>query len=200
MFESLMIIDIFPDFLNGDHLNMAQKEFLVRHQCGVVISRELKEFAMAEIGNIEKRDIGNGYVWYSLPKAEVLGKNVLFSLCFFKGNLSRVDFSLSDPMLYGSSWDDWSEEKERLCASHTRQWLSDNGYYLGLYSWGEIWANYDPKGGSGGGGVIYNPYSNACTEVHPTILVEFNLNCRKKGTGTTCLRQNVASPPFSKFF
>ena len=135
---------------------MTQKEFKIFHPSGIDISCDLKESAMSAIDNAERKDMGTGYIWYLLPTSEVFGKEVSFNLCFFNGALFTAHFSLHDPKLYGKNWDDWSEEKERLRAKDTAAWLVSQGYKLGSYSWGEIWAGYDPKGATGGGGVNFN--------------------------------------------
>ncbi len=98
-----------------------------------------------------------GYVWYDIGEYTIFNKNVLFSLCFYKGNLDSIIFGLDDPKLYGSSWDDWDEKKEKLRAAHTIKWLQSFGYKTGSFSWGEIWAYLDRKSGFGNGGVKYFP-------------------------------------------
>ena len=77
------------------------------------------------------------------------------SLCFHNSALDSLSLALTDAALYGASWSDWSEERERLRARHTEDWLLALGYPAGTFSWGEVWAGYDPKGASGGGGVRY---------------------------------------------
>ncbi len=66
-----------------------------------------------------------------------------------------ITFALYNPERYGHGWNDWSEAKERACATDTEKWLSNLGYKLGIFPWGEIWAGYDAKGGSGSAGVRY---------------------------------------------
>ncbi len=78
-------------------------------------------------------------------------------MCFHNSVLELISFCVVDPGLYGKSWDDWSEEKEKLCAKHTGEWLVSNGYKIGKFSWGEVWVGYDSKGGSGHGSIRYNP-------------------------------------------
>ena len=63
--------------------------------------------------------------------------------------------AMVDDALYGTSWGDWSQEKEQLRARHTEDWLRTMGHPTGTFAWGEVWAGYDPKAASGGGGVRY---------------------------------------------
>jgi hypothetical protein len=114
----------------------------------------LTESDIPKISGITKRDMGTGFVWYSLPLADLSDSRIAMSLCFHKGILDQLNIAV---VTGGEklSWDDWSEEKERTRARHTENWLSKIGYRPGKYPWGEIWAEYDPKGGVGGGGLRY---------------------------------------------
>ncbi len=104
---------------------------------------------MAGLDGTIRRDMQTGYVWYSLPKADIDQKQVGVSLCFYKGVLHSLQIELVNPELYGSSWDDMTEEKQRLCAKHTEDWLRAMGYPTGSFPWGTVWAVYDSKAGLG---------------------------------------------------
>jgi hypothetical protein len=135
---------------------MKTSDFMLVHPCGFTISRHLTESDIANIDGITKQDMGTGYIWYSVPSADLSGSMVAVSLCFHKGILDRLQVAVETGG-EAVSWDDWSEEKERLRAEHTDNWLSRIGYPPGKYDWGEVWAGYDPKGGFGGGSVRYFP-------------------------------------------
>jgi hypothetical protein len=135
--------------------DMKTPEFVLDHPCGVTITRHLTQLGVADVEGTTKRDMGTGYFWYSLPESVIHGFRVAISLCFRGPALDSVQFALVDPVLYGASWNDWSEEKARLCAKDTGEWLRSPGYPSGRFAWGEVWAEYDPRGGSGGGGVRY---------------------------------------------
>lgn len=134
---------------------MRPTEFIFDHPSGLRISRGLREADVASFPGVGRRDMGTGYVWYSLPNGNSECDPILMSLCFQAGSLNSISIALNDPDL-GSSWADWSEEKERTRADRTEAWLGAQGYPTGNYSWGEIWAACDPKGGSGGAGIRYN--------------------------------------------
>jgi len=136
---------------------MNNEEFLLNHPLGFTVSKKLKEIEISSVFDFQKEDMGNGYIWYDIPAAEISGKRLVIRLCFYNGNLDSLVLSVIDPEQYGNSWDDWSEEKEKLCANHTREWLETNGYTIGKFSWGEVWADYDPRSGSGSGGIRYKP-------------------------------------------
>src|SRR5690606_17793481 len=97
----------------------------------------------------------NSYVWYTLPTVDINGELVVFSLCFFSSRIQSLSISIANTQKYGSCWNDFSEAKEKLRAKDTEKWLSSIGYQTGKYSWGEVWAGYDSKGGFGHAVVRY---------------------------------------------
>lgn len=131
------------------------KEFVLEHPCGIIISRLLSEAEVQGLDGVKKNDMQTGYVWYSLPLAAINRSTVAISLCFHHGVLDSLNMARVDPALHGESWSDWTEEKERLRARHTEDWLHKIGYTPGTYAWGEVWAGYDAKGGNGHAGVRY---------------------------------------------
>lgn len=131
-------------------------KFEVELNNGLKISSNLKEGDVSSIPNVHPRDIGNGYIWYTLPATEIDQLQVVFGLCFFNGELRDINVSISNPELYGGSWNDFSEAKEKLRAKHTEEWLVNRGHKVGEFSWGSVWAGYDSKGGFGHAVVRYN--------------------------------------------
>jgi len=83
------------------------------------------------------------------------GQSIAMSLCFYKGQLEMISLAVCDDR-FGTSWDDWSEVKERERTEATRLWLEEMGFPVGDYSWGSVWAEFDAKGASGGGGIRFN--------------------------------------------
>jgi hypothetical protein len=131
------------------------QEFKLDLQNGITLCSELSESKVAVMPDVNKRDMKNGYVWYALPANEINGENIIFNLCFFHSIIQSLDISISNSEKYGGSWNDFSEAKERSRAKDTENWLSNIGYQVGKYSWGEIWAGYDAKGGFGHAVVRY---------------------------------------------
>lgn len=129
--------------------------FEIRHPAGLLISPLLREqellaaFPSCAEG---KRSMGNGWVWYSLPRFEAEGKAIAISLAFCESLFRELHVSDASPR-FGSGWNDWSEEKERQRATSSMEWLRSLGFQAGRYSWGEVWGAYDPKGGFGLAGV-----------------------------------------------
>ena len=125
------------------------KPFELEIKDGVVISSDLKEKDLQLLEGIEKRDMGNGYVWHSFSSSVSGSGHMAVQLCFLNGTLDSVHCALIDPDKYGKDWNDWSEEKENQRAKDTEKWLRDIGYPVGNYPWGNIWAGFDAKGGTG---------------------------------------------------
>jgi len=128
--------------------------FVLEHPCGLRIERNLHESEVQQVDGVSAREMGTGYVWYRLPKAEIAGRSIAMSLCFFEQRLDTLSLADADPE-FGASWDDWSEAKESARAEATKRWLEAVGYPVGDYDWGVVWAGTDPKTGDGGGGVRF---------------------------------------------
>ena len=135
-------------------MNIVQK-FKLELQNGVTIHSDLPESEVAMIPDVNQRDIKNGYIWYAFPPIELNEEKVIFNLCFFQSKIQSLNISLSNLEKYGGGWNDFSEDKEKLRAKDTEKWLSNIGYKVGKYSWGEVWAGYDSKSGFGHAVVRY---------------------------------------------
>lgn len=133
---------------------MQSPEFTFDHPIGIRISRDLRESDATSLEGLSRRDMGNGHVWYSVPSVVSESNEILMSLCFRLGVLDSISIAASHTAL-GSSWSDWSEEKEQTRAKQTVEWLAAQGYEPGTFTWGEIWADYDAKGGSGSAVIRY---------------------------------------------
>jgi len=87
-------------------------------------------------------------------------------ILYFSGNtIEMVSLTVLDDM-YGTSWDDWSEEKEMERKKYHDEWLE---FYIDLKSpysfpWGEIISVYDSRTG---GSSIFIKYKNIEEEKHP---------------------------------
>jgi hypothetical protein len=136
-------------------MHSAEPGFLLTHPCGLRIESDLREVSASGLTGVEARDMGNGYVWYVLPHAQIAARTVAMSLCFFEGALEGLSVAVVEPELYGASWSDWSAEREAARARATARWLADVGYEVGRYAWGTVFAGIDPKTGDGSGGIRF---------------------------------------------
>ncbi|MFH1300790.1 MAG: hypothetical protein ABIK07_06985 [Planctomycetota bacterium] len=125
------------------------REFSIQLPDGITISAQLAETDLPQSEGVYKSDLKNGFVWYCLPATEFNDHKVVFRLCFYQGTLDCVNISIANPELYGHGWDDWCESKETARAKDTAEWLQGMGYETGTYSWGEIWAGYEPQSAAG---------------------------------------------------
>lgn len=127
--------------------------FEFSHPCGIKVGPALKETVIKEAidatSEIKVRDMNTGWIWYDLPIVITADKHMRMSLAFFSGVLCEIQLADTNSSLYGSSWNDWSESREKLRAKNTEGWLNELSFSIGSYSWGQIWAGYDAKGGFG---------------------------------------------------
>jgi hypothetical protein len=124
-------------------------EFNIDLPNGITISTDLSESDVVKIPEVNTRDIKNGYVWHAFPPMEISGEAIVFNICFFQSKIQCINISISNSDKYGGGWSDFCEDKEKLRAKDTEAWLSHFGYPVGKYTWGEVWAGYDSKGGFG---------------------------------------------------
>ena len=106
-------------------------------------------------------EVQNG-PWFSwrLAPPECVEGGWFTSLHFHNDTLWQVSMAIGGAE-YGSSWSDWSEEKEnkrrlRHDAALT-QWLGPEPYQ---FPWGKIWSGYDGKGGFSSITVTYIPFED----------------------------------------
>jgi hypothetical protein len=89
---------------------------------------------------------------WQVPGLRIGGLPFALGAYFHGAALSSLGFALIDKR-FGSSWDDWSEEKERARDAAHKAWLvvqlgpSDAPNALRSYPWGSVSAGYDSKGG-----------------------------------------------------
>jgi hypothetical protein len=92
------------------------------------------------------------YCTFSVGSYELAGLSLGVSLGFYGEQLETIEL-FHDAKAFGSSWADWSEEKEQQRKQIHDQWLlALTGYASHFYAWGEIWSDFDPK--SGGSSIV----------------------------------------------
>jgi len=132
--------------------------FELLHPQGLRIARGLASAQLmgSHAALAEKRsEPRDGWATHRLHPWVDGGLRLGVDLMFRHGLLAECHLWHDDDALYGSSWDDWSERRERQRARALRDWLAAHGSPVGVYGWGEIWAHYEPRSGFGGGGVRY---------------------------------------------
>jgi len=129
--------------------------FLLAHPSGLDIHPGMTEENVFAIPDVRRRDMRTGYVWFSLPEGLLAGERVAIALCFANGHLDCLTVAVCDEVHFGASWSDWTESNELARTEATRRWFANVGYPVGTYSWGHVYAEFDPRSGSGGGGVRF---------------------------------------------
>jgi hypothetical protein len=119
------------------------KHFAINHPLGFVIDANFDETKAIQAGTLT-REIGNGHRWYGLPTIKQGVTEIDVSLCYYATKLIHIHFTAQGDE-FGTSWDDFSEEKERKRARKTEQWLTSINLKPGTYGWGTVWCGYDLK-------------------------------------------------------
>jgi hypothetical protein len=103
------------------------------------------------------RDFGNGYAWLDLEGLSFGGHPAWLSLCFHHGRLSEASWSVAMP----GEPDGWPSseaidaEIAFVRAELARQvgFTSSDGTMT--CKWGEVWSQFDPRGGIAAHGLRY---------------------------------------------
>ena len=97
------------------------------------------------------------YSSFALPTVLFDGHSFAWSLWFRGSVLQRASIECADAE-FGSSWSDWSQEREfarkRFHDSLLQSVLGEN-WSRERFSWGAVYSGYDPKGGCSSIGVTY---------------------------------------------
>jgi hypothetical protein len=85
---------------------------------------------------------------YSIGDLEISGLRFVVTLYFFGNTLESIELMCSGKE-FGSSWEDWSEERELRRKEAHDLWLTKQlGHASHVYEWGEIGSDYDPRSGA----------------------------------------------------
>lgn len=84
---------------------------------------------------------------YSIGQYEIGGPIFAVSLYFYGQKLEAISFADTADK-FGTSWGDWSEEKEQNRKQAHDRWLNEQlGKRGRLYKWGEVGSSFDQKSG-----------------------------------------------------
>ena len=118
---------------------------------GFILSRKFTRDEIEKLKfGMKSTLIRNSAPWYvvQLDNIKISGLNFSIVLYFNNNKLIMVDMSISDTK-YGTSWDDWTKEKEMDRNRDNKNWLYQYTNGQNEFPWGKIWAGYDEKvGGS----------------------------------------------------
>lgn len=80
----------------------------------------------------------------------------VITLCFHDERLIRVDLTHVDPR-YGTSWSDWSDEKEAQRKAEHDRWLKGHLGSKRTFGWGKVSSDYDPRAGASSISIAFSP-------------------------------------------
>jgi hypothetical protein len=84
---------------------------------------------------------------YNIGKHEISGLGFTVTVYFYDELLESISMSSVNDEL-GTSWSDWSEQKELKRKELHDRWLKNIlGNRSPHHKWGEVWSGYDAKGG-----------------------------------------------------
>lgn len=115
----------------------------------------LEEQGLGEVREI--RDMGNGYKWLDIKNIKVENQYFIIALCFKDEELSEASLVFDDsPFVLTSGWSSRRQQKEKDDLKKYQVWLGHEFGNTTKFKWGEVWTDYDPKGGSSSIRIRYN--------------------------------------------
>jgi len=127
---------------------------------GICVCRSLtrEQFLASPLASQSRELVRNEpHCSFALPTVQFDGHSFAWSLWFHGSALRRVSIQCADAE-FGSSWSDWSEERElarkRFHDSLLPSVLGEDWSHH-RFSWGTVDSGYDPKGGFSSIGVTY---------------------------------------------
>ena len=117
----------------------------------------LREIKSMDIGESQSEiDMGNGWKWYNVGNVKVAELYFIISFGFLNDRLNQLSLGFSNSKYdLSKGWESWNEKEERRNAVVFDNWLKAELGSGKTFSWGEVWADYDEKGGSSSIGIRY---------------------------------------------
>ena len=111
-----------------------------------------------ELGETQEiDDMGNGWIWLRIKNISNSGYFFNISFAFKNQILKELSFIVSEKKFdLNPNWTDWSEKDELKKLKKYKNWLNKEIGENREFDWGQIWSNYDPKGGFSSIGLRYN--------------------------------------------
>ena len=109
---------------------------------------------LGEIQEVD--DMGNGWIWIRTKNIMISGYFFNISFGFNNNRIKELYFVLSESRFYiNSDWSDWSEKKELENLEFYNDWLKKDIGSQREFDWGQVWADYNRKGGFSSIGLRY---------------------------------------------
>ena len=115
------------------------------------------EIKSMDIGESQSEiEMGKGWKWYNVRNVKVADLYFTISLGFFDDRLRELSLGFSNSKYdLSKGWESWSKKEERQNAVIFNNWLKAELGAEKTFGWGEVWADYDEKGGSSSIGIRY---------------------------------------------
>jgi hypothetical protein len=115
----------------------------------------VRKMKLGEIQQVD--DMGNDWIWIRIKNIVISGYFFNFSFGFNKNRIKELYFAMSDSRFdINSDWSESSEKKELGKLEFYNDWLKKEIGSQRLFDWGQVWADYDRKGGFSSIGLRYN--------------------------------------------
>lgn len=97
------------------------------------------------------------------------GTPFVLVLSFGDGNLYEVSLTY-DSAEFGSSWEDWSEERERERKAKHDEWLRKIGITHQIYGWGRVDSSFDEQIGASSIVITYSAHADRYATVRMPVV------------------------------
>lgn len=112
-------------------------------------SMSLERIKSMGIGESQtEREIGNGWIWHDVRNVQIQDQYFSIAFAFYNNKLNIITLIINNTRFNSNNGaDPWSEKEEMQRAIIFNNWLNAEIGSERTFSWGEVWAGYDPKGG-----------------------------------------------------
>jgi len=101
-------------------------------------------------------EMKNGWIWINVVNVIINRSYFIFSLGFKNNKLREMSFIISDePFSTEHNWNDFNRKDELKKLEDYKKWLFTNLGSDKEFCWGNVWTEFDVKGGSSSIGLRY---------------------------------------------
>lgn len=106
-------------------------------------------------------DMNNGWIWLRVKNVEIGKYFYNISFAFNNQILSELSLIFDTKKLENNlDWSNWSEKEEKIKLKRYKDWVDKLVGRQRKFDWGEIWVEYDERGGSSSIGLRYEKEHN----------------------------------------
>lgn len=118
---------------------------------------DLESIANMGLGESQEvDDMKTGWIWLRIKNIMSSGYFFNISFAFNNSRLRELNFVMNNQKYdLDENWSDWSDKKELENLKFYQDWLQKEIGSQRNFDWGQVWADYDRKGGSSSIGLRY---------------------------------------------